>query len=206
MPSLNLTKEVVPEKVQAFFREHPRVALAYSGGCDSAFLLACARACGAEAKPYLVHSAFQYNFEPRDARLIARALGVEFELIEVDIFQHEEVVSNPWDRCYFCKRVIFSTILERAKQDGFEVLIDGTNATDNPDRRPGFRALAELGVISPLRLAGLTKDEIRSLSREMGLITSDKPNYSCLATRIEPEVRITEDALQVFEQQDWLEL
>lgn len=196
---------LVPSKLQAFFAEHPRVALAYSGGCDSVFLLACAKACGTEAHPFTVDTAFQYAFEVDDARRAADQIGTTGEVIELDIFAHPEVIANPPDRCYHCKKVIFGAIKEAAAKEGIDVIIDGTNASDDPARRPGFRAIEEFGVRSPLREAGLTKDQIRELSRKMGLITANKPNYSCLATRVETGTLITPELLESFVQEDWLE-
>lgn len=207
MQQLDLEQIVplVPEALTRFFREYPRVALAYSGGCDSVFLLACALACGADVRPFTVNTAFQYAFEADDARLAAVQLGTEATAIELDIFAHPEVTANPPDRCYHCKKVIFTTIKEVAAREGIDVLIDGTNASDDPARRPGFRAIEELGVRSPLREAGLTKDAIRDLSRKMGLLTADKPNYSCLATRVQANRPITPELLASFVQEDWRE-
>lgn len=128
---------LVPEALGRFFHEHPRVALAYSGGCDSVFLLACGLASGAEVCPFTVNTAFQYAFEADDARLAADQLGSETNLLTLDIFAHPEVTANPPDRCYHCKKVIFTTIKEAAAREGIEVLIDGTNASDDPARRPG---------------------------------------------------------------------
>lgn len=200
---MNSAKALVPEAVQRFFQNHPRVALAYSGGCDSVFLLACAHACGAEVHPFTVDTAFQYAFETDDARLAADQIGVKGETIHLDIFAYPEITSNPPDRCYHCKKVIFSAIRDAAARRGIDTLIDGTNASDDPARRPGFRALEELNILSPLREAGLTKDDIRALSRKMGLITADKPNYSCLATRVEAGCPITPELLESFVQEDW---
>lgn len=207
MQQLDLEQIVplVPEALKRFFREHPRVALAYSGGCDSVFLLACALACGADMRSFTVNTAFQYAFEADDARLAAVQLGTEATAITLDIFAHPEVTANPPDRCYHCKKVIFTTIKEVAAREGIDVLIDGTNASDDPARRPGFRAIEELGVRSPLREAGLTKDAIRDLSRKMGLLTADKPNYSCLATRVQANRSITPELLASFVQEDWRE-
>lgn len=202
---LAAAKKLVPSALRTFFTEHPRVALAYSGGCDSVFLLACARACGAEVHPFTIDTAFQYAFEADDARLAAEQLGVRTEMIELDIFAHPEVTANPPDRCCHCKRVIFQALFGAAREQGIEMVIDGTNATDDPARRPGFRAIEQFGVRSPLREAGLTKDRIRELSRQMGLMTADKPNYSCLATRVETGEQITPELLESFVQEDWLD-
>ncbi|MEG0323035.1 MAG: ExsB family transcriptional regulator, partial [Raoultibacter sp.] len=117
------------------------------------------------------------------------------ELIEADVLSQAEVCANPWDRCYLCKRFIFGTVLDYMKADGRSVLVDGTNASDDPARRPGFRALEELGVVSLLRDAGLTKDDVRTRSREIGLSTADKPNFSCFATKVPTGTPITQDAL-----------
>ncbi len=173
-----------------------RYGLAFSGGCDSTYLLAALSREGIDVKAYYVKSAFQAEFELEDALQAAQQEGAEFELIDVDIFVHSEVCENPPDRCYWCKRVIFGAVLERMKRDGRTVLLDGTNATDNPARRPGFRALAELGVKSPLRNAGLSKEDVRSRSRAMGLFTADKPNFSCFATKVPAGKRIDEAALK----------
>lgn len=200
-----LAYDYVPYALKTFFQDHPRVALAFSGGCDSSYVLACAIACKVDVKVFLVRTQFQYTFELDDAKWVANDLGVSFEVVDVDILSDEDVASNPPDRCYFCKRRIFGSILDRAQSLGITTLIDGTNATDDPSRRPGFRALEEYGVLSPLRIAGLSKDEIRSLSRQAGLITADKPNYSCLATRIPEGERIEIDKLRNLSQEDWLD-
>lgn len=182
-----------------FFEENPRVALAFSGGVDSAYLLYAAREYGAEVSAYYVSSAFQPQFETEDAERLAEELGIGMKEIPLDVFAAEEIVTNPPDRCYYCKKAIFSAILDAAEKDGFPVVIDGTNASDDAGDRPGMRALNELGVRSPLRECGLTKDMIREYSRAAGLFTWNKPAYACLATRIAPGQRITRKALQKTE-------
>ena len=172
-----------------------RYGLAFSGGCDSSYLLAEMMRVGVDVKAYMVKTAFQADFEVEDAYRVANETGAEFELIEADVLTHDEVCANPWDRCYWCKRFVFGTVLEHMEQDGRTVLVDGTNASDDPARRPGFRALAELGVRSPLREAGLTKDKIRARSRALGVSTADKPNFSCYATKIETGTPITQDSI-----------
>ena len=106
------------------------------------------------------------------------------KVLPVDVLASETVTANPPDRCYHCKQMIFRTILAAAEADGFTVLLDGTNASDDAGDRPGMRALRELSVRSPLRECGLTKRDVRMLSRDAGLFTWDKPAYACLATRI----------------------
>lgn len=183
------------ESLQDFFARTPRFALAFSGGCDSAYLLAAALKAGCDVKAYGVKTAFQPNFEIEDSLQLTDALHAPFQLIDVDIFTHPQVCANDNLRCYYCKTVIFETILEAARKDGFEVLADGTNATDNPARRPGFQALRELGITSPLRRAGLTKDEIRAASANLGLFTAQKPSFSCLAVHSPAHKLLTPELL-----------
>ena len=185
--------------LREFFEAHPKVALAFSGGVDSSYLLYAARECGADVHAYFVSGAFQPEFEKADARRLAEQVGAALTVLPVDVLAHPEVVENPQNRCYFCKRAVFSTIVKAAAQDGYEVLMDGTNASDDVADRPGMRALAELKVRSPLREAGLTKARIRELSHEAGLFTWDKPSYACLATRIPTGEPITQDKLSTTE-------
>lgn len=190
-----------------FCVKNPRVGLAFSGGCDSAYLLSVLLDAGVTVTSYLVRSAFQMPFELHDAKDIARDLGTSIEVIELDVLAQPEVIANTNKRCYHCKRFIFSSIRDRMSKDGLTVLVDGTNASDDPARRPGFKALLELGVLSPLRLAGLTKDEIRKASKVRGLFTAQKPNFSCLATQVEENVPLTEKRLlavaQNMQQNEW---
>lgn len=182
-----------------FFQQHPRTALAFSGGVDSAYLLYAALQCGVQVRAYYVNSAFQPRFELEDARRLAAELGADLRVLEADVLSRPEVTANPADRCYHCKRAIFSAITAAAREDGFPVLLDGTNASDDAGDRPGMRALRELSVRSPLRECGLTKAEIRRLSKEAGLFTWNKPAYACLATRIPTGCPITAEALQKTE-------
>ncbi len=171
-------------ELQDFFKEHPRAAVAFSGGVDSAYLLAEALRCGADVKPYCAVTAFQPAFEKREAEVLCARLGVELTTVELDVLADPTVTANPPDRCYYCKKAIFGALMDRAAQDGYTLMLDGTNASDDALDRPGMRALREFGVLSPLRICGLTKVEIRRRSRELGLPTWDKPAYACLATRV----------------------
>lgn len=171
--------------LNAFFKENPRCALGFSGGVDSAYLLYAAVRAGAEVGAYFVKTPFQPECELADARRLAGELGVALHVVELDVLALPEVAENPADRCYYCKKALFGALKAQALADGCHVMLDGTNASDDASDRPGMRALGELDVRSPLREAGLTKDEIRRLSREAGLFTWDKPAYACLATRVE---------------------
>ena len=183
-------------ELERFFAENPRAAVAFSGGADSAYLLYAAVKAGANVKAYYVKTAFQPQFELEDAKKLAGELGTPMQVLPLDILCNQTVMANPPDRCYHCKKRIFSAIRAAAAQDGFSVLLDGTNASDDAGDRPGIRALKELSVRSPLREAGLTKAEIRRLSKEAGLFTHDKPAYACLATRIPTGETITAEKLR----------
>ena len=182
-------------ELREFFERHPKCALAFSGGTDSALLLCEARRLGADVKAYFVKGPFQPQFELEDARRLAKELGAEMEVNETDVLALPEVAENGPRRCYYCKRAIFSLIFERARRDGYDTVIDGTNASDQVDDRPGMQAIAELGVLSPLRMCGVTKAQVRELSAEAGLFTARKPSYACLATRVPTGTAITREAL-----------
>ena len=186
-------------ELQGFFHEHPKAALGFSGGVDSSYLLWAARQCGADVRPYYIKTAFQPEFEFEDAKRLCREIGAELTVLELDALSDPAVAANPADRCYHCKRNLFGTLAARALADGYTLLLDGTNASDDAGDRPGMRALKELHVCSPLRECGLTKAEIRRLSREAGLFTWDKPAYACLATRIPSGDAITAEKLLATE-------
>ena len=150
-------------------------------------------------------SDFQPEFEYRDAKRLAEELKADMCVINVDVLDSEDVRRNPENRCYYCKQMIFSTIKEKAASDGYTVLLDGTNASDDVNDRPGMKALQELEVKSPLRECGLTKDVVRKLSKEAGLFTWDKPAYACLATRIPANEPIDRKKLERIEKaEDYL--
>lgn len=178
-----------------FWKENPKAAIAFSGGVDSAYLLYSAVRSGANVKAYYAKTAFQPAFELEDAKKLAHQLGAEMEILTLDVLSVPKVAENPQNRCYYCKTAIFSAMIAAAKRDGFTLILDGTNASDDASDRPGMQALRELRVRSPLRECGLTKKEIRRLSKEAGLFTHDKPAYACLATRIPTGDTITPEKL-----------
>ncbi len=186
-------------ELQDFFREHPKAAVAFSGGVDSTYLLAEGLRLGADVKPYCAVTAFQPGFEKREAEALCARLGAALTTVELDVLADPTVTANPPDRCYHCKKTIFSALMARAAADGYALMLDGTNASDDALDRPGMRALREFGVLSPLRICGLTKAEIRRRSRELGLPTWDKPAYACLATRIPTGEAITAEKLKRVE-------
>lgn len=186
--------------LKEFFLQHPRAALGFSGGVDSAFLLAMAVKYGADVQPYFIKTVFQPAFELEDARRLTKELGKELIVVEYDILRDKEISFNPANRCYYCKKTLFSVLKEKALKDGYTLLLDGSNASDDASDRPGMRAAHELEVLSPLRDCGLTKKEIRKLSREEDLFTWDKPSYACLATRIPAGTVIRAETLEKIEQ------
>ena len=158
-------------KLSEFFAQTPSGALAFSGGTDSSFLAWTAMKYGTGWKAYYIKTAFQPTFELEDAKRVAEQCGIPLRIIPVDVFAQDAVTANPSNRCYFCKRILFEQVLKQATKDGCQLVIDGTNASDDAGDRPGMQALRELEVRSPLREAGLTKADVRRLSREAGLFT-----------------------------------
>ena len=188
--------------LQEFFTQHPRTALAFSGGADSSYLLWAGLQWAERLGVYYVKSPFQPDFEYRDALRLAKELGARVTVLPADPLCDPRVAANPANRCYYCKKVIMAKIKAAAEKDGFTLVIDGTNASDDIADRPGYRALGEEGVLSPLRLCGITKAELRALSREAGLFTWQKPAYACLATRIPTGETITPEKLAKVEQSE----
>ena len=186
-------------QLQEFFKRNPRIAVAFSGGVDSSYLLYSANAAGIDVQAYFIKSEFQPQFELDDAIQVAKSLSVKITIEELSVLSEPDVFQNPADRCYHCKTVILKKLWELARSDGYTVLCDGTNADDDATDRPGMRALREQGVLSPLRDCGIGKAEIRSLSEQAGLPTFDKPAYACLATRIPTGTVISQDYLKKTE-------
>ena len=183
-------------ELKKFFEETKEAALAFSGGVDSAYLLSQAVKYAGRVKAYYVKSCFQPGFELADALRLAEELGADMEVLNLgDSVLDEKVASNPSDRCYHCKKKIMGAIKEAAVKDGFDIILDGTNASDDEADRPGMKALGEMNILSPLRICGLPKEEIRRLSKEEGLFTWDKPAYACLATRIPTGTAISPEVL-----------
>lgn len=180
-----------------FFQAHPKVALGFSSGVDSSYLLYAAMQAGADVQAYFAKTQFQPEFELEDALKLGEQLGAKLTVLHYDVLPAAGF--NPPNRCYYCKTALFGALVERAKQDGYAVIIDGTNASDDAGDRPGMKALQEMQVLSPLRLCGLTKQEIREKSREAGLFTWNKPAYACLATRFPAGTEITAEGLQRVE-------
>ena len=179
------------------------VCAAFSGGVDSALLLTVLSEIYAR-KPFpllavVFATAFHTAEETASAMKQAEELGVPAKLVERDVLSDPVLRENPKDRCYHCKRALFSEMKRIAEARGIRTLVDGTNADDTRVYRPGRKALEELGVLSPLALCGFTKDEIRAAARELLIPVADKPSTPCLATRFPYGSALTDDALRRVE-------
>lgn len=186
--------------LQVKIKELNRVCVAFSGGVDSTLLLKVAfDVLGNDAMAITVNGAMLPDSEFFEAQALAKDIGVTPQVIDADVFSLEKFVNNPSDRCYYCKTFIFTQIKNAAIENGWKIILDGSNLDDVKDYRPGIRALGELGIYSPLKDSNLTKQDIRDLSAYFGLATAAKPSMACLATRIPTNTPITPAALKCVE-------
>ena len=188
------------EDLKKYLQGFDSLAVAYSGGVDSTFLLAAAKeALGEKVIAVTLLSAFVPEHEITEAKLLTSTLGIHHEFIRVDELSIPGVAANPPNRCYLCKKALFTQIKALAEKMGIQQVVDGSNRDDEGDYRPGLQALAELEIKSPLRIAQLTKTEIRALSQMLNLPTWDKPSFACLASRIPYGEPITKEKLAMIE-------
>jgi len=172
------------EILKEILRETESALIAYSGGVDSTFLLKIARdTLGSDVLAVTADSPTYPSQEIQEAKALARKLSVRHLTIETEEFADSNFVSNPPDRCYYCKKELFSKLRKIARENHLNHILDGSNLDDEKDFRPGMRAAREFGVRSPLREAGFTKEDIRQLSKELDLATWNKPALACLASR-----------------------
>lgn len=196
-----MTAEAKYNELKAILREMGEVTVAYSGGVDSSFLLKTAhdelkdKALGVMAdSPSLPRREFE------KAREVARLIGARLMIIETREFENQDYLDNPVNRCFFCKSELFSRIEEIAGDKRFRNVIDGSNLDDEGDYRPGMKAKENHMVRSPLKEAGLTKAEIRELSRKLGLPTWDKDELACLSSRFPYGEKITIKKVRMVEE------
>lgn len=185
------------EKLKTSLKQMRKVLIAFSGGVDSTFLLKVAKdVLGDNVLAIIAQSPTYPESEVQWAKKMCEILRVRRKVIDTDEFLDENFVMNPKERCYFCKKELFSKILEIARENNIQYVLDGSNYDDKSDFRPGTIAKNELGVRSPLMELGFRKHDIRKYSKELGLPTWDKPSYACLASRIPYGTKITEDILE----------
>ena len=194
------------QRLEEYLRSLGSVAVAFSSGVDSTFLLKVAHDVLGEKA--IAVTACPRSFPRREldeADAFCRAEGIGHIHVEKDELSIPGFSENPKNRCYLCKRALFTEMLETAKARGFACVAEGSNLDDEGDYRPGLMAIAELGIKSPLRQAKLTKTDIRELSRQLGLPTWDKPSYACLSTRFPYGETITEEKLSMVDRaEQWL--
>ena len=174
--------------------------VAFSGGVDSSLILKLAVQAAAKTghKVYgiMVHTMLHPMGEVEDARVTAEQIGAEFRVLEIDELKGADILDNPVDRCYRCKKYLFHNLIEEGKKLGVSAMMEGTNEDDLHVYRPGLRAIRELGIHSPLAEAGMTKAEVRKLAGELDVSVSNKPSMPCLATRFPYGTRISYEAMQ----------
>ncbi len=188
------------DHLRAQLQAHAPLVVAYSGGVDSAYLLAEAhRTLGSQVLGVIADSPSLPRQALADALALAREIGAPVEIVKTDELDNPAYASNPPNRCYFCKAELFTHLDALAKGRGFRAIAYGENADDMKHERPGRQAATEFAVLAPLRDAGLAKEEIRMLSRELGLPTADAPAQPCLSSRIPWGTPVTAAALEMIE-------
>ena len=192
-------------KLKELLLSYGKLAVAFSGGVDSTFLLQTAHdVLGDRALAVTAAPVFVPPRELQEAKDFCRSRSIQQIVIPAEALNIDSVRHNPPDRCYHCKHEIFGNILRVAGENGISFVAEGSNTDDVSDYRPGMRAIRELGVKSPLLEAGLSKEDIRALSREMGLPTWDKPSFACLASRFVYGEQITDERLFMVDRAEQL--
>lgn len=188
------------EALKDYIRGLGSLAVAYSSGVDSTFLLKVAHdVLGDRCIAVTAQSASFPKREREESEDFCAKEGIRQIIFETHEMEEEEYASNPSNRCYYCKHTLFSDVIDIAKREGIAYVAEGSNMDDLGDYRPGLQAIKELEVLSPLRQVELTKAEIREYSRALGLPTADKPSFACLASRIPYGERITPEKLAKVE-------
>jgi uncharacterized protein len=204
----NISAKVLEKysKLQDLIKEMEKVLVAFSGGVDSTFLLRVAKDVLGENVFAVIASSETYpSSEKEEAIKLAKEIDAPFRVIQTKELENPEFAKNPPKRCYFCKIELFSKLKEIASEEGIYYVLDGSNFEDQSDFRPGLQAAQELGVRSPLKESGLVKNEIRELSKELGLPTWNKPSMACLSSRFPYYTLINkEDLVQIAQAEEFL--
>jgi uncharacterized protein len=186
------------ENLDNILKDLKSFVIAFSGGVDSTFLLhRASQIKKLKIAAITISTSYIPRREIEEATAFCKSYDINHVILDLPL--PEDIRNNPFQRCYLCKKVLFSHILSFAREHDYNFIADGTNADDNGDFRPGLKALEEMGIRSPLMESGLIKNEIRELSKEAGLPTWDKPAYACLLTRIPYDTKITENDLRMIE-------
>lgn len=202
---MNTSLENKYNALKQYLQNLGSVAVAFSGGVDSTLLARVAHdVLGDRMIAITVHSCFNAKREMNEADDFCAENGIRHLICDVDVLSVEGVAQNPPDRCYLCKKGLFEQIKQTAKKQGVEYVAEGSNVDDDADYRPGHRAIKELDIKSPLREAGLTKAEIRELSKALGLPTAAKPSFACLASRFVYGEPLTEEKLLMIDRAEQL--
>ena len=197
---MNETLQTKYNDLITLIKSYGSAAVAYSGGVDSTFLLRAAHdALGSNMAALTALSPFFPAWESEQASEYFKLRWIKQFILEYDPLSVDAIRVNPPDRCYLCKLTLFNGLKSFASENGFAEVIEGTNADDLNDYRPGLKALSELDIKSPLKEVGFTKEEIRILSKEFGLPTWNKPSYACLASRVPYNEELTADKLYMVE-------
>lgn len=187
-------------KLKETLKDLNKIAIAFSGGVDSTFLAKVGKEILNEnAIAITVIAPMHPSKEIEEAKKLAKEIGIKHILIELEMSAIDAIENNPPDRCYVCKKRVFSEIIKEAKKYGIHNVLDGSNIDDLSDYRPGMKAIDELKVVSPLKIASLTKEDIRILSKELNLNTWNKPSFSCLVTRFPYFEKLTLEKLNIVE-------
>jgi uncharacterized protein len=186
------------DQLLKWFGQLQHAVVAFSGGVDSTFVLAVAhKMLGMKAMAFSVKTPYIPQWEIDEATTFCSENGIRHKVLHAGILP--AIMHNPENRCYLCKKHLFTLLKKEALQEGFEVILDGSNADDTGIYRPGLAALQELGIRSPLLENGIKKEEVRQFSRNLGLHTAEKPSYACLLTRLPYNYEVSDNELKRIE-------